>query len=60
MFIRQKRNKSGSFGIQILLKEKAKQEDDRFKGQVSLFVFEKDVQNESFISELYNAQIRTI
>jgi hypothetical protein len=73
MFIRQMRNKSGSFGIQILLKEngrnillktirsssdpkeliilkeKAKQEDDRFKGRVSLFVFEKDVQNESFI-----------
>lgn len=84
MFIRQKRNKSGSFSIQILLKEngrnkliktigsssdpkelvilkeKAKQEIDRLKGQVSLFVFEKDVQIESFISELSNAQIRTI
>jgi hypothetical protein len=44
----------------IILKEKAKQEDDRFKGRVSLFVFEKDVQNESFISELNNAQILTI
>ena len=84
MFIRQKRNKSGSFSIQILLKEngrnkllktigsssdpkelmilneKAKQEVDKLKGQVSLFVFEKDVQIESFISELSNAQIRTI
>ena len=84
MFIRQKRNKSGSFSIQILLKEngrnkllktigsssdpkellilneKAKQELERLKGQVSLFVFEKDVQIESFISELSNAQIRTI
>lgn len=84
MFIRQKSNKSGSFSIQILIKEngrnkllktigsssdpkelmilneKAKQEVDRLKGQVSLFVFEKDVQIESFISELCNSQIRTI
>jgi transposase len=84
MFIRQKSNKSGSFSIQILIKEngrnkllktigsssdpkelmilneKAKQEVDRLKGQISLFVFEKDVQIESFISELSNAQIRTI
>jgi transposase len=84
MFIRQKSNKSGSFSIQILIKEngrnkllktigsssdpkelmilneKAKQEVDRLKGQVSLFVFDKDVQIESFISELSNTQIRTI
>lgn len=36
----------------MILKEMGKQEDHRFKGQISLFVFEKDVQNESFISEL--------
>lgn len=44
----------------MILKEKAKQDVDILKGQVSLFVFEKDVQIESFISELCNAQIRTI
>ena len=44
----------------MILNEKAKQELERLKGQVSLFVFEKDVQIESFISELSNAQIRTI
>jgi transposase len=84
MFIRQKRNKSGSYSIQILLKEngrnkllktigsssdpkellilheKAKQELERMQGQLSLFVFEKDIQIESFLSELSNAQIRTI
>lgn len=84
MFIRQKRNKSGSYSVQILLKEngrnkllktigsssdhkelmilneKAKQELERIRGQFSLFIFEKDVQIESFISELSNAQIRTI
>ena len=84
MFIRQKKNKSGSFSIQILikengrnrlvksigsstdqkeikiLKEKAKLELERLKGQSSLFVFERDVQIESFLSEVSNAQIRTI
>lgn len=84
MFIRLKKNKSGSISVQILLKEngrnrliksigsssdqkeltilteKAKQELNRLKGQSSLFVFEKDVQIESFLSELSNGQIRTI
>jgi transposase len=84
MFIRQKKNKSGSVSVQILLKEsgrnkllktmgsssdpkeimilkeRARQELERLKGQVSLFVFEKDLHIESFISELSNAQIRTI
>jgi hypothetical protein len=84
MFIRLKKNKSGSISVQILLKEngrnrliksigsssdqkeltilteKAKQELNRLKGQSSLFVFEKDVQIESFLSELRNGQIRTI
>jgi len=84
MFIRQKKNKSGSVSVQILLKEsgcnkllktmgsssdtkeimilkeRARQELERLKGQVSLFVFKKDLHIESFISELSNAQIRTI
>ncbi|MBL0026038.1 MAG: hypothetical protein IPO98_14035 [Saprospiraceae bacterium] len=84
MFIRLKKNKSGSFSVQILLKEngrnrliksigsssdekelailreKAQQELDRLKGQRSMFVFDKDVQIECFLSELSNAQIRTI
>ena len=84
MFIRQKKNKSGSISIQILIKEngrnrliksvgcstdpkeltiineRAKQELERLRGQSSLFVFEKDIHIESFISELSNAQIRTI
>lgn len=84
MFIRQKKNKSGSISVQLLTKEhgrnrliktigsssddkqiaflyeKAKQELERLRGQNSLFVFEKDIQIESFITELSNAQIRTI
>jgi transposase len=84
MFIRQKKNKSGSISIQILIKEngrnrliksigcstdpkelailneRAKQELERLRGQSSMFVFEKDIHIESFISELSNAQIRTI
>lgn len=84
MFIRQKKNNSGSISIQILIKEngrnrliksigcstdpkelaifneRAKQELERLRGQSSLFVFEKDIHIESFISELSNAQIRTI
>lgn len=43
-----------------ILNEKAKQELERLKGQNSLFVFEKDIQIESFLSELSNGQIRTI
>ncbi len=84
MFIRRKKNKSGSFSVQILIKEngrnrliksigsssdekelailneKARQELHKIKGQRSLFIFESDIQIESFISELSNAQIRTI
>lgn len=84
MFIRQKKNNSGSISIQILIKEngrnrliksigcstdpkelailneRAKQELERLRGQSSMFVFEKDIHIESFISELSNAQIRTI
>ena len=84
MFIRQKKNNSGSISIQILIKgngrnrliksigcstdpkelaifnERAKQELERLRGQSSRFVFEKDIHIESFISELSNAQIRTI
>ncbi|MBK8519021.1 MAG: transposase [Saprospiraceae bacterium] len=43
-----------------ILREKAQQELDRLKGQRSMFVFDKDVQIECFLSELSNAQIRTI
>ena len=84
MFIRQKKNNSGSISIQILIKEngrnrliksigcstdpkelaifneRAKQELERLRGQSNLFIFEKDIHIESFISELSNAQIRTI
>ncbi len=84
MFIRQKKNKSGSTSIHILEKsngknkliksigvaqeendiqiliEKAKQEISKIIGQRSLFVFDEDILIESFISELSNAQIRTI
>jgi transposase len=45
--------------IQILL-EKAKQEISKIIGQRSLFVFDEDILIESFISELSNAQVRTI
>lgn len=84
MFIRKKKNKSGSVSIQLISKssgkyklvktigssfdeqqiymliEKAKQEIQRIKNQSSLFVFEKDALIESFVSELENAQIRTV
>jgi transposase len=84
MFVRQKKNNSGSYSIQILVKEngrniliksmgsssdekqlailneKANQEIQKIKGQSSLFLFEKDILIESFVSELSNAQIRTI
>lgn len=84
MFIREKKNKSGSVSIQIIQKingksslvktigsaldpqsianllELGKQEVYRLQGQHSLFVFEKDALIESFLSELNNAQIRTV
>ena len=84
MFIREKKNKSGSVSIQIIQKingksslvktigsaldpqsianllELGKQEVYRLQGQNSLFVFEKDALIESFLSELNNAQIRTV
>lgn len=43
-----------------ILNERAKQELERLRGQSNLFIFEKDIHIESFISELSNAQIRTI
>lgn len=84
MFIREKKNKSGSVSVQLISKSsekyklvktigsssdeqqiaillgKAKQEIHKIKNQSSLFVFEKDALIESFVSELKNAQIRTI
>lgn len=84
MFIRQKKNKSGSISVQIISKSygkykviksfgsssipeiilsnvlKAKQEIGRLESSPSLFVLEKDILLESFLSEVENAQIRTI
>ena len=84
MFIRQKKNKSGSISVQIISKSygkykliksygsssipetilsnvlKAKQEIRRLESSPSLFVLEKDTLIESFLSEVENAQIRTI
>lgn len=84
MFIRKKKNKSGSVSVQLISKssgkykviktigscsdeqqililiEKAGQEIRRIENQGSLFVFEKDALLKSFISELNNAQIRTV
>lgn len=84
MFVRKKKNKSGSISVQIISKSlgkykvikslgsstkpeiilglelKAKQEIRRLKSTPSLFVYEKDVLIESFLSEIENAQIRTI
>lgn len=84
MFVRRKKNKSGSVSIQIISKSlgkykvikslgssadqsvifglelKAKQEIQRLESNPSLFIFEKDVLIESFLSEVQNAQIRTI
>jgi len=84
MFVRKKKNKSGSISVQIITKSKgkyklvkslgssidptvifglelkAKQEIQRMESNPSLFVFEKDTLIESFLSEVQNAQIRTI
>lgn len=84
MFVRQKKNKSGSVSVQIISKArgkyqliksfgsstdpktilglelKAKQEIQRLKASSSLFVSEKDVLIESFLSDVENGQIRTI
>jgi transposase len=84
MFVRKKKNKSGSISVQIITKSKgkykvvkslgssidptvifglelkAKQEIQRMEFNPSLFVFEKDTLIESFLSEVQNAQIRTI
>lgn len=84
MFIRKKKNKSGSMSVQLISKssgkyklvktigsssdeqqiyiliEKAKQEIKRIENQNTLFIFEKDALIESFVSELKNAQIRTV
>lgn len=84
MFVRQKKNKSGSISIQIIskyqgkykvvktfgssadptviygLELKAKQEIKRLESNSSLFIFEKEALIESFLSEVENAQIRTI
>jgi transposase len=84
MFVRQKKNKSGSICVQIISKSdgkykvvksfgsstssevilemvlKAKQEIKRLEATPSLFVLEKDVLIESFLSDIENVQIRTI
>tara|TARA_R110002096_G_scaffold146733_1_gene305522 strand:- start:51701 stop:53224 length:1524 start_codon:yes stop_codon:yes gene_type:complete len=84
MFVRQKKNRSGSVSVQIISKShgkykviksfgsssipetilgnvlKAKQEIRRLESSPSLFVSGKDVLIESFLSEVENAQIRTI
>ena len=38
----------------MIIKENAKQEGGRFNGQVSLFVFEKDVQNDVSVQLFFN------
>jgi transposase len=84
MFVRQKKNKSGTVSVQIISKAygkykvvksfgsssspevilslvlKAKQEIKRLESTPSIFVLEKDVLIASFLSEIENAQIRTI
>lgn len=84
MFVRQKKNKSGSVSVQIISKSngkykvvkslgsstssetifslvlKAKQEIKRLEASSSLFILENDVLIESFLSNIENAQIRTI
>ena len=84
MFIRQKKNKSGSTSVQIIskssgkyqvvktigssfdnsvieeLKIHGKQEIERLKSQLGLFVFENDSFVERSFSELGNASVRTI
>jgi transposase len=84
MFIRKKKNNSGSTSIQLISKstgkykvvktigsssddqqisvllEKGRQEIQKMELQGGLFVFEKDALIESFVSELENAQIRTV
>jgi len=84
MFVRQKKNKSGTISVQIITKSygkykvvksfggstnpeivlglvfKANQEIKRLESTPSLFVLEKDVLITSFLSEVENAQIRTI
>lgn len=84
MFVRKKKNKSGSISVQIVSKShgkykvikslgssadptilfrlelNAKQEIQRLESNPSLFIFEKDALIESFLSEVQNAQIRTI
>lgn len=84
MYVRRKKNKSGSISVQIISKTsgkykviksigsstdpqailglelKAKQELLRLKATSSLFVSEKDVLIESFLSDVENGQIRTI
>lgn len=84
MFVRQKKNSSGSVSVQIISKsygkynviksfgsssvpetilcnvQKAKQEIRHLESSPSLFVLEKDILLESFLSEVENAQIRTI
>lgn len=84
MFVRQKKNKSGSVSVQIISKSygkykviqtlgssadqktilglvlKAKQEIRNLEMAPSLFILEKDILLETFLSEVENAQIRTI
>lgn len=84
MFVRKKKNKSGSISVQIVSKShgkykvikslgssadptilfrlalNAKQEIQRLESNPCLFIFEKDALIESFLSEVQNAQIRTI
>ena len=84
MYVRRRKNKSGSISVQIISKTsgkykviksigsstdpqailglelKAKQELLRLKATSSLFVSEKDVLIESFLSDVENGQIRTI
>lgn len=84
MFIRKKKNNSGSISVQIiskaggkykvvktigsssdeedliLLLAKAKDELEKIKGQQNLFVSEKDINIESYLSALNNSNIRVV
>lgn len=84
MFIRRKKNASGSTSIQIIQKyngrykvlqtvgsaveekdilvliKRGKQEQVKLQGQQSLFLPEKDITIEGYLSQLQNAQISTI
>lgn len=84
MFLREKKNKSGSVSVQIIAKHdgkyrvvktigsakaaqeiavlfhRGKQELSKIQSQTNLFVSEDDARIEGFLSQLQNAQVRTV